>query len=274
MNARRWRKLMTGDAEQPETQAWIHYLERTYPDRETLEATLDRTPAKGEPGELERLATLHGADKANVAALLGASLARSAERLTAGTLSRHFADVVVVASVVVLAMLPGLASRNASNAEVKASQARAKTRIEATHDLQPYVPLQAGDVEAKGAQTPTETGAVVAGVTGRYLLRATKAGDTVEDAIVSKGKPALAQFSILRVTLKAKPVFEVHSLPITVDVLLSARAGPPAGLVVRAELVDLAKDRINATLAIPDTALLEATQFLGGGDVYLALPVR
>jgi hypothetical protein len=186
-------------------------------------------------------------------------------------------DVLLAGGIVILVALPFLArcqeADNKAEARAATAVALARPRLEAAHDLAPYVPLQAGDVVARGTKTAQEAGALAASVVGRYPPGAIAKGKPVEPAQLSKRPTALVRFSVLRVALKAKPAFDASSFPIVVSLVLSARGAPPTGVVLDGELFALEPDGVTATVAIPEARISEAAQFLGNADAYVALPV-
>ena len=259
MKEKHWNALLTGVTDEQRTQAMREVLRAEYSSHEALEQSLDNP----KPPELafRRVKAGDANDKEKVS-LLAASLARSAKKLTSNWLSRHIADVLVIAAMVALATLTAVGCYRAS---------LRKADLAATRDLQPFVPLVAEDVEAKSTKNPTE---LVANVVGRYPASAIKKGATVDPSTLSRTPLLDSELSVVRIALKAKPAFDVQSLPASVDLVLSARGHPPDGTVIPAVLLALDADGVSATIGLGDIALRDAARFFGDADAYLARRMR
>jgi hypothetical protein len=267
--------------------AWTPDLETAYPDPDALESTLDPPLREGpRPIAIRRAAQVLQRTEAEVAWLLGTSLEQSARRLIGGQARRHAFDAIVVAAVAVLAVMPVLGWRHRAEVAAKAAAAGATPRLEAVHDLQPFVPLAAGDVVARAAKTATDGDALRASVVDRYPRARIARGEIVDPTRLSQGKLATRGFSVLRIALKARPAFDVGALPVPVKVLLSAHGVPPAGVVIDAELLEISTDAssatgpvgaatgpVSATLAIANASLALAAPLLGDSDAHLARAV-
>jgi hypothetical protein len=274
----RWRKI----------QRWRDRLERipgkwkdevaalrgAYPDRASLQAILDSRSAEA---ELHQAAAAANLDAKRLIAFLGASLQQSAEPLTRGWLSRHTADILLLASLAVLAMLPFLGSK--MDARQKAARDAEAIRMAktphaiATRTLVPYVNIEPADVEPKNAASDKAAEALRAGLVGRYPLKPIAAGRIVTLNLVSGPQIDLGSSELLRITLKLKPALEGRTLPSPVSLLFSSRGTQASGEVFSIVLLALDADGLTATIALPQTSMSNAAKWMGNSDAYVSFPV-
>ncbi|MBZ5727743.1 MAG: hypothetical protein LAP87_22445 [Acidobacteriia bacterium] len=270
---RAWRDRL--DRVPGEWEAEIAALKPTYPGRNSLQSILDS--GSGTPS-VPSIAENANLDAQRVFEFLGASLQDSAEPLTLGWLSRHWADLFLLAGVALLAMLPYLGAKSDARQKAAGAARAARTAREphavASRDLLPYAPLRPGDLEAKAAKSAVEAQKLVAGLVGRYPLKQIPAGQTIGPDLLSKQTMVLSDYSVVRVTLKLKPALEARMLPRSADLLLSNRGTPPGGEVFSIVLLDLEADGLTATVAVPNARIADAARWIGNSDAFLSVPVR
>jgi hypothetical protein len=274
----RWRKI----------QRWRDRLERiagkwkdeaaalrgAYPDRDSLQAILDLRSAEA---ELHQVAAAANVDAKRLIAFLGASLQQSAEPLTRGWLSRHGADLLLLASLALLVTLPVIGNR--MDARQKAAQQAEAIRVAkaphavATRTLVPYLNIEPADVEPKNIASDKAAEALRAWLVGRYPVKPIAAGQIVTSTLLSSRQLDLGSSALLRITLKLKPVFQGRTLPSPVSLLFSSRGTPASGEVFSVVLLALDADGVTATIALPQTSMSNAAKWIGNSDAYASFSV-
>lgn len=249
-------------------------LRQGYLDQIALQSALDNSNQGPAIPAILRIARTTNLDHKRVAELLGASLEQSSEPLTGGWLSKHWPDLFMVASILIILMLPVLGGMADAARKEDANQTEQQPHAIAMRDLVPYVPLEPSDLQSKNTKSSAEASKLIAGLTNRYPTQLIKAGTTVEAANLSKNTAKLTHFSVLRVSLKFKPALEGVFLPSFADLLLSARNSPQAGAVVSVELLNLDTDGLTATVAVPDERVSDVAKWIGNSDAYLLFRSR
>jgi hypothetical protein len=249
----------------------VDRLKRKYPDQNALQAVLDDN---SDSPPIQRVAKDANLDAKRVAELLGASLQQSADPLLSGWLDRHWADLLLIAGIVFLAMLPKFGTMVDPGKKARAAAEAAKPHVIARRDLLPYMPLEAGDLQAMNASSSEAGSKLVVGLTDRYPKQPIKKGQTIDAASLSEATAALKQFSVLRVGLKLKPVLEGRPLPSSANLLLSSRSTPPSGAVFPIQLLNVESDGLTATVAVRDEHVAEAAKWVGNSDAFLSFPIR
>jgi hypothetical protein len=250
-------------------------LRGTYPDRESLQSILDGNSA--EANVYDAAASRNLEDK-KVIAFLGASLKQSAEPLVQAWLSRHSADLLAVAGIATLAMLPLVGARvDAHKKAARDAEAARRDKAPhaiATHDLPPYGTLEPADIEVKNTPSEEAARALRATLVGRYSTKLIAAGQTVNPDVLSSKKIDLGSFAILRLTLKLKPALEGRTLPSPASLLFSSRGTPAQGEAFSVVLLNLDADGITATVAVPQARMSEATKWIGNSDAHMGFSAR
>ncbi len=249
----------------------IATLKPSYPDRKALQAILDGNS----DNSVKSVAAKLDLDPKRVFEFLGDSLAQSAAPLTRSWLSRYWADLFLLAGIGFFVMLPILGPRSSSGKEaISAVEAKTIPLAIAKRDLQPYVALLPGDLEAKNTKSSDETQKLLAGFVGRAPLKVIHAGEIIStDQLIDK-EIVLANSSVVRVALKLKPAPEDHTLPASAKLLFSNRGTPPSGEVFCVVLLSLDADGLTATLAVPEVQLSNVAKWIGNSDAYVSFSTR
>jgi hypothetical protein len=246
----------------------IDALKESYPSQSDLQTVLDD---RSVDDRVMRLAAEKHLDPRRVFLFLEASLAQTAAPLTSSWLSRHWVDLCLLAGITILVMLPMLGPESESDQKARSTAlAATKPQAIAKHDLEPYVAIAPKDLETKNTKSENETQKLLADFIGRRPLKVIQAGDTIgTDQLIDK-KIILTDSAIVRVTLKLGPALEGHILPAPAELLFSNRGTSPAGELFSVVLLNMDKDGLTATIAVPEARLSDVAKWIGNCDAYVS----
>lgn len=217
-------------------------------DQELLQESLDTAPG----AVFAKLAHATRIGKVRLLALLQASLNLWAKPPWIRRVWHHWADLAVVAVIILLGV------------EWFHLSARPVQMI-AKREIAPFQQIQRSDLEE--SLSPDGRSDAAAKYTGKYTISRVAKGSALSAAELA---PELGS---LRLEIKNGVGQPNLSLPQTVDIVLSSRQPPPGGVVIPAVLLKLepSGNTFIATLKIASKDRSEAAKWVGGADAYLVL---
>jgi len=234
---------------------------------DTAGAAVDEYQAS-EESNLAALALKVGKRESNTAAVLGPVLADAAEALTMSWLSRHWADVTVLA--VAVSLLSMLLWVPVESLVHRSTGSPAAPQVFAARDISAGSVVGPADLRVTGASSSAAAD-IAAVLAGGLATDAISAGAPIKAGMLAGKLPEGRLFTL---TVDHMPALTGHHLPLDIDLVFSSRQSAPAGAVFRVKLLEASPAAQPAviTFRLPAKDLAEAAKWIGSSDVTVTVP--